>query len=172
MVGETWQGLEIRVLSVSHCLCRPSKHLFTKHLLFHLHFLPPPAPFIRNHVVLVALGLRRCSWAFSSCGRRDYSCNAQVSYCSGSSCCGVQAPGHSGSGTSARRLSSRSVQLQRRGLQRLRGTWDLPDPGTCVPCTGRQIPTYPVAWEVPTASPLKSQTRESACHNKRSCLLQ
>ena len=22
---------------LSHCLCRPSKHLFTKHLLFHLH---------------------------------------------------------------------------------------------------------------------------------------
>ena len=72
-MGETWQGLEIRVLSVSHCLSRPSKHLFTKHLLFHLHFLPPPTPFIKNYLFLVALGLQCWSRAFSSCGERDYS---------------------------------------------------------------------------------------------------
>ena len=37
------EPLETRVRSGSHCLYRPSKRLFTKHLLLHLHvnFLPP-----------------------------------------------------------------------------------------------------------------------------------
>lgn len=34
--GVGW-GLETRVCSVSHCPCKPHKHLFTKHLLVRLH---------------------------------------------------------------------------------------------------------------------------------------
>lgn len=48
-------------------------------------------------------------------------------------------------GTQAPHISTQAQQPQRAATE----TWDLPDPGTCVPCTGRQIPTYPVAWEVP-----------------------
>ena len=49
VVGETWQGLEIRVLSVSHCLCRLRKHLFTKHLLFYLHSEKEPTCQCKRH---------------------------------------------------------------------------------------------------------------------------
>ena len=40
--GNSREGLEIRVHSVSHCLCR-AQQLFTKHLLFHFHvnYFPP-----------------------------------------------------------------------------------------------------------------------------------
>ena len=49
MVGEIWQGPEIGVHSVSHCLCWPSKHLSAKHLFSHLH-VDCSLPFkVQNH---------------------------------------------------------------------------------------------------------------------------
>ena len=35
-----WENLEVRVRSVSHCLCKAHEHLLTTHLLFHLCELP------------------------------------------------------------------------------------------------------------------------------------
>ena len=43
-------------------------------------------------LILVALELRCCEWAFSSCGKRGLlsNCGEWASHCSGSSCCGEQ----------------------------------------------------------------------------------
>ena len=35
--GSSIQVLKISIHSVPHCLCRASKHMFIKHVLFHLH---------------------------------------------------------------------------------------------------------------------------------------
>ena len=44
---------------------------------------------------MAVLGLRCCTWAFSSCGERGVAlrCAAQASHCGGFSCCGAQALG-------------------------------------------------------------------------------
>ena len=53
ILGWVWwgkrQGLETRVLSVSHCLCRLQKHLFTEHLLFYLHSEKEPTCQCKRH---------------------------------------------------------------------------------------------------------------------------
>ena len=68
---------------------------------------------------LAVLGLRCCTWAFSSCDEQGLlsSCSAWASHCGGFSCCGARALGHavvSGCGTWA---------------QLPHGIWDLARPG-------------------------------------------
>ena len=54
--------------------------------------------------ILATLGLHCFAQAFSSCGKRgQLCCGAKVSYCSGFSCCKVQALGCVGSAVTAPR---------------------------------------------------------------------
>ena len=107
---------------------------------------------------MAALGLRCCTWAFSSCGERGatlhwgswatFCCRAWASHCGGFSCSGARALGARASVVVARRLSScgsRALELRlsscgSRALehrlsscgaraQLFRSMWDLPGPG-------------------------------------------
>ena len=52
--------------------------------------------YVRMCVFLAALGLRCCTWAFSSCGQRGLlfvAMRAWASHCGGFSCCGAWALG-------------------------------------------------------------------------------
>ena len=48
---------------------------------------------------LFIFGLHCCMWAFSTCSKQGIlsHCGARASHCSGFSCCGARALGHSGS---------------------------------------------------------------------------
>ena len=50
------------------------------------------------YLFLAVLGLRCCTWVFSSCCEWGLllSCSAQASHCGGFFCCGAQALGHAG----------------------------------------------------------------------------
>ena len=77
--------------------------------------------------ILAALGLRCCTWAFSSCGERGLlflRCGARASHCGGFSCCGARALGTWASVVVACGLSSCGALAQL-----LHGMWDLPRPG-------------------------------------------
>ena len=87
---------------------------------------------------LAALGLRCCTWTFSSCGDRGATlrCGVRASHCSGFSCCRAWALGVQASVVAARRLSScgsRAVErwLSSRGAwaQLLHGSGIFPDQG-------------------------------------------
>ena len=80
-------------------------------------------------------------------------CSAQVSHCSGFSCCGARALGARASVVVARGLSSCGSRALERRLsscgtqaQLLRGTWDLPRPGlepVCPALAGEFLTTEP-----------------------------
>ena len=92
------------------------------------------------YLFIAVLGLRCCTWAFSSCGERGllYSsrCSARASHCRGFSCCKAWALGkrasvvapcglrRCGSWALERRLSSCDARAWL-----LCGMWDLPGPG-------------------------------------------
>ena len=109
------------------------------------------------NLFLAALGLRCCTWAFSSCGEWS-------SHCDGFSCCREQALGSWGSVVLARGLSScgsRPLELrlsscgarglvapQHVGSSRARTR-------TRVPCIGRWIPNHCTTRKVPRKNVLK-----------------
>ena len=98
------------------------------------------------YLLLAALGLHCCTWAFSSCGERGLLFIAV-------SCRGARAPGLRASVAVARSLSSCGARAQL-----LRGMWDLPRPGF-----------EPVSPELAgglltTAPPGKPQSVSFYCH--------
>ena len=105
-------------------------------------------------LVLVALGLCCCSWAFWSCTERwaTLGCGAGASHCSGFSCCSTWAREH--------RLTSCGVWLscspQHMGSSQTRDQ-------TCVPCLSRQILNHWTSRKVPAAPFLTSQHDLGPC---------
>ena len=70
--------------------------------------------FILFYLFLTVLGLRCCTWAFSSCGKRGllFIAVRGLLFCGGFSCGGAWAPGARASVVVARKLSSCGTQAQ------------------------------------------------------------
>ena len=77
-----------------------------------------------RYLILAALGLCCCTWAFSSCGEGGATlrCDAWASHCGGFSCCGAWALGTQASVVAARGLSSCVSRALERRLSNC-GAW-------------------------------------------------